>query len=629
MLNQSFRQVFVANTPVLLASGQTVENLASGQVAIVDGKSYQSTTTPTYATNKALYVVHGTPDLSSLPAGFGAPNQNEYSKLIKGKLLKNFRGKAARRGQLEAGVLGFSGDPTDTNTLFARPGQKKTVFVTLYGGFIDKLYTKQGLTKQFSVRTDFVDPCTDADPCVAVDCNLLVHDLVSQINNDKDLKKFIKTSAIVSCDPALDAPTTTTAYVFEVTVADTQDAQALTNVQVQYPEDKVERIATSGSTSTYRVIRAANTLPDDLSTGTTLVIPECDVCPDGYTLRDAGFAYKVVRNDDGDATAATTVGTDYAIAGDESVARASYEFGQSTYVVVSDVELTPEVGDQVEFLGEIRHSCVLDTPTTVDWAANGTLVRFPKTYRLTLADDKCGDDRLTDIQAAYPDNVVTLVTGSIGDCVHTYEITVLSQPVDAASCTPDQLKFVQPQSFEGSQWIETPAAALPDGTTCLCGIRFDVIATNRTVTESTYDAFPSNDIDTVHIHVSEFNPDYNTVDDVPWVYRKIQGYIPEIGRGEYIRELEKDSLMYALRHRSTDPVVREFEKFEFNAKAGKFYDEYVLEFEFEYKVGGWSNKYVDSYHLHVFFPEGEGKAFETAVNGYVSSANIALDPVIL
>ncbi len=46
-------------------------------------------------------------------------------------------------------------------------------------------------------------------------------------------------------------------------------------------------------------------------------------------------------------------------------------------------------------------------------------------------------------------------------------------------------------------------------------------------------------------------------------------------------------------------------------------------------VGGWAQRYTDAYSLFVYFPEGQGKAFEAAINNYIASAAIDIDPVIL
>lgn len=630
MLNQSFRQVFVTNTPLLLPAGSTVENIAVGQVGILDAKTYKAVTAPTYGINKALYLVHGTPDTSYLPPFFGPPNENEYSKIIKGRLLKDFKGKAAHKGQNEAWVLGFSGDPTDTNTLFARVGEVKGFDITLTGGPINKLFSSQGITRKFQVEIGAFDECVDGDPCALVDCRLIVEDLVKQVNSDPQISRLVKASPIIDCTPDLTGVTTDTDYVFKLTVLDTKDAIALANVQAQYPNDKVTKIGESGLNSIYQVVRDTNTLPAAFGTSTTYAIPDCDVCPAGYTLISNGFAYKVTRNDAGDATALTAVSTAYGIAGTEVNTRASYVSGTSVYILASTTAIgAAAAGDVLEYLGPIRHSCIITSPTTVAWVASGTLTKYARAYRITLADDVCSNDRLTALQAAYPGVTIAIVAGSTAACLHTYEATVFSQAVDPASCTPDQLVFQVPAPFEGTEWEVVPQAALPGGTTCKCGIRFDAVFVNRETNECSFEAFPF-EYEAVHLHISTFNQNYNaSPDESMWVAKKIQGALFPAGQGGYIQKLEKDSLLYALRTRSSDPVLRDLEQFQFQAQQGVYYDEYALHFDFEYKVGGWSEKYVDSYILYVYFRQGEGKAFENAINAYIASAGLPIDPVVL
>lgn len=629
MSNQSFMQVFVTNSPALLANGATVENLAVHQVGILDAKSNRAVTSPTYATSKALKLVWGTPDLSHLPLMSGVGNENEYSKLIKGKLLKNFQGHKAKRGQTEIWTVGNSGDVSDTDTLFAKVGEVKHLFVKLTGGPIDKLFSRQGITRQFSTVVRSTTPDCD-DPCTDADCRLIAADLVKQINSDPLIgtvgtrKGLIRASVIEQCTNP-DAGTTNTDYIFELRVCDTQDDAALGIVQSQYPDDVVKRIGIEGSKSVYQVVRDTNTLPDAFSNADVVLIPNCGECPSGYDAVEGGFAYKVIKADAGDGTALTDVETDYSLTGDEFAARLQYEGGVSTYVVVSSTTLSANGTDTLIFLGETRGTCVNTVPTEVDWEANGTLTKYGKTFRLTIADSICGENRLTDIQAAFPDLTVSIVDAD-GTCVHTYETTVFSQPVEVG-CSVDQLVWIKPQAFEGIQWQEV--TTLPDEGTCLCGIKLEVAFVNRVTNECTFDYFPF-EAETIHIQVSNFNPDYNaSPDEAGWAVKQIQAYQHPAGFGAFVRKLEKESKSYDLRERSFDPVVREVQGFSFAAQPENYYDEYVLTFDFSYKVGGWSDAYTDSYRLHVFFPEGQGKNFENAINAYISSAALQIDPVVL
>lgn len=632
-LNQSFMQVFVTNSPALLADGATVESLGVGQVGIIDAKTFTGTVTPTYAKNKALKLVHGTPDLGDLPLLAGVPNENEYSKLIKGKLLTNFQGHAAKRGQTEIWTVGNSGDEADTDTLFAKVGEVKNLFIKLTGGPIDKLFSKQGVIRQFSTVVRSTAPDCD-DPCTDVDCRLIAADLVKQINADPQIginsfggsKKLIRASVISQCS-APDAGDTDTDYIFELRVCDTRDDIALGIVQASYPDHVVKRIAVEGSNSVYQVVVDTDTLPDAFSNEAFTVIPDCDVCPSGYTAVVSGaFAYQIVRSDAGTGGALTTLMTDYGLTGDELASRVNYEFGSSTYIVTSTTALTVSGVDTLTLISDdLRGSCVLTTPTEVDWVANGTLTKYGKTFRLTIADSICGESRLTDIQAAFPDLTVAVVDAG-GSCVHTYETTIFSQAVEVG-CSQDQLVWVIPQSFEGIQW--TPVTTLADEGACLCGIKLEVAFVNRVTGECTFDYFPY-EAETIHIQVSNFNPDYNAhPDEAAWAVKQIQAYQHPAGFGAQVRKLEKESKSYALRERSFDPVVREIEGYSFQADPNQYYDEYVLSFDFDYKVGGWAETYSDPYRLYVYFPEGQGKNFEAAINGYIASAAIQVDPVVL
>lgn len=629
MLNQSFRQVFVTNSPALLASGSTVETIGVGQVGIIDARTYKATTSPTYANNKAFRFVQGTPDLSYLPLMAGVPNENEYSKLIKGKLIKNFRGKRAKRGRNQIITVGFSGDVSDTDTINARPGDQKFFYLKLTGPSIDKLYSNQGLTRQYFIDGGCVDDCTD-NCAVVADNRKLSESLALQINSDPQVNKFVKATVVTSCNPALAAETLVDCYRFEVKICDTRDDVATGIVQSQYPGAKVTRVRTEGSLSVYQIIKDDNTLPAAVSNAGFILIPDCPTCPAGYTLSDDKFAYKVTRADAGSAGNLTTLNTDYGIVSPETSSRLTYEGGVSSYVILSDTAVTAPVGtDTLVFLGQTRNTCVLTTPTTTAWTLAETLKKHPKVYNLTIADSLCGTDRLAELQAAYPNNVVTIVNAG-GTCVHTYATTVYSQ-CSPVGCSEEVLSYVQPQPFEGSDWRPVASAALPAGTVCKTGVKIEVAFVNRLTGECTYDSFPY-ESDTIHLQASNFDPNYNhapasCVDD--WVVKEIQSYQHPAGFGAHVRKMEQVSKSYDLRERSFDAVVRDIEGYSFQAVPNKYYDEYILEFEFEYKVGGWSEKYVDGYSVSVFFPEGQGKSFETAINSYIQSTAIQLDPVVL
>lgn len=625
MLNQSFKQVFVTNNPTLLASGQTVENLAVGQIAILDGKTYVSTTSPTYAKNKALFVVHGTPDMSGGPLMDGQYDQNEYSKRIIGKTITAFRGKAAKRGQHQIITIGNSGSVSDTDTISAKNGEQRHLYITLTGTPIDKLFSMQGITRHYIAEFPIDSDCTDI--CASVDPRFVADEFIKQINTDTMINRLVRASRIEQCDTPV-TYTTQSVYKFQLRVADAQDDVALGYVQSQYPSDVVTRIGVEGIISVYEIQNTTGSTPAAFSNDDITVITNCDVCPSGYTKTAGGFVYEIKRADAGTSGANDTVKTDYGISGSaESSTRVNYEGGVSTYIIVSGTAINAAVGvDDYRFVGESRGTCVITTPGTFDWGNVGTLTQYGKVYRITLADDECGENRLADLQAALPSYVISVVDAS-GTCVHTYETTVYSNPVDD-TCSYNSVQFVAPPAFEGSPWVAVEPTV--DGTGCLVGIRLETAFVNRVTNDCTFDYFPY-ESEAVFVTASTFDPVYN---DSPfahadWVVKNIQSVQFPQGFGAHIRELEKKSLDYALKTRSFDPVLRESQGFSFQAIPYRYYDEYQLDFEYSVMVGGWAQRETYKYTLIVYFPEGNGKAFETAVNGYLASANINIDPVVL
>lgn len=183
MLNQSFRQVLVPKVGTsLLADGATVDTILEGQLGILDGNSYVSEVTPTYATNKAIQLVLGTPDTSALPLLAGIPKTNQYSKLIKGKLLKKITRRTPHVGQAEIFAIGYDGVDT-TKSLRLKTGDKQQVFVVASGNPIDKLYSNQGYQRQYWIGVQDCDEC-GADSCTDADPVALADQLVLAINSD-------------------------------------------------------------------------------------------------------------------------------------------------------------------------------------------------------------------------------------------------------------------------------------------------------------------------------------------------------------------------------------------------------------------------------------------------------------
>lgn len=616
MLNQSFRQVFVASTSVLLASGDTVD-LAPGQFAITDGNTYAPTTSPTYATNKAIYIWQGMPDVSHLPLMAGIPQTNQSSKLIKGKQITKLRKKTAHRGQNQQVVIGFDGVDT-SKTLDAKCGEVRTVYVRVTGNPIDKLYSNQGFIRQYRLDTGCCDDC-GTDSCADINPSTLADALVEKINGDVKWNagggQLLRAKKILS--ETVDVSDALVYKTYTLTIADDGSDAALARVQVQTPSP-VTRDSRNGIYSTY-IVTTNSGFPPAFSNAGTFTIDDCATCPSGYTLNASGYLYKVVRTDNGSGGALTTLNTDYAIAAaGESSARIIRDNPNqiSTYLIVSNNASQAAVGtDAITALGSVENKCVLTSPTTFAWVVGDTVYALPKVYHITLADTICGTSRLAEIQAAYPDLVVTQLADGPSDCIHGYETTIYSAPI-GIDCEVDQIIFPPLSSFEGIAWKAVTDAPPTD---IQAGVVIETAYVNRITGDCTFDYYPY-EADTIHIEVSEYNADYNgNPCESRWPVTELQSVKYPVGVGAYVREQEKKSLSYFLLERSVDPAVREAEGFRFQTNPDLYYDEYTLHYDFSYKVLGWSQTYSDSYQLVLYVPEGSGLALETSLLTYVES----------
>lgn len=626
-MNQSFQQVFVTNTGSLLSSG-TTSDLAVGQVSFFDGESYRATATPTFFQNKSLIVGWGYPDIKPAALLSGQFNENEKSPAIFGRRIKKVRTFKAKHPRKEIVVAGNTGDVADTDTIVVKPGETKAFYLRLTGSPIDKLYSTQGLIRRYIVKGDCINDC--ADGCTdSSDPRRFVQELAKQITEDPKVAGLVKATTIINCTPSI-SETTTNCYVFHVSLCDDGTDTALGFIQSQYPGEIVVRSGRDGATSTYEITRSTNTTPAAASNAGLTIIPDCPTCPSGYTLVPSGYVYEVKRADAGSSGNLTTVASDYSIAGSETAARISYQNGVSTYILVSSVTLTVVGTDQFKFVGQARNSCVITSATTTAWALFDTLVKYQSNYRIQLKDTVCGSNRLTELQAAFPALVVSVVDAG-GSCVHTYETTISSNCVKPG-CSAELIQFVTPDPFDGVSWVQQPVAALVDGTACLVGLQLESAWVDRITNECTYDAWPY-EADGVHIEFSEFDANYNgapqdcKVDGTK--VKLIQSLQYPQGSGQFIRKLEERSKELFLKTRSYQPIVREIEGYQFVTDPTKYYDQITVEFDYSYPVGSFSERYSDSYHLNLFVLEGKGGSIVSALNSYITSPEIGLDAVVL
>jgi hypothetical protein len=189
------------------------------------------------------------------------------------------------------------------------------------------------------------------------------------------------------------------------------------------------------------------------------------------------------------------------------------------------------------------------------------------------------------------------------------------------------LKWVTPDPFEGIAWVEVPGASVAGS----CGVLIESAFVDRVTNECAFD-FWRYDAEPIFIEVSQHSQDYN---DKPtqcaneWPVTTVREVKIPIGVGQKVREEEAFFKGYDRKLRDVNPIVRDLYDATLIADPNRFYDQYTLEFEFDFHQSWFSEKLTDTYRVEFYFPEGTGKEFEQAINSYVASVGIDLDPVVL
>jgi len=630
MLNQSFRQVFVLPNGTPIGPGRFSTDLVPGQLGVFDIATSKSLSMPTLFENPIIRFGQGNPD-SDLPRVFSWFSGTEFSKDIVGMRIKGWRGKKASRTVKNMVVaVDVPSLPCDT---------RKTLYIKLTGGPVDKIMTTQGLNLEYYVETGCCNDC-DAD-CNEVDCSTYIDALVKQINDDTlNHRGLLRAWKQVTCTPAVVPVTTVTCKVYEVSICDCGDAGALAYAQSQYPDARVVFDRREGSNSVYQLTQAA-TLPPPVpfTNQGIVVIPECDVCPAGYTFADGGFVYSIRYEDECIDESAAVLAL---VPGGVTVTKAGVTvdnpngtclYGSGVYTVTTAVALTeaeliairataPVEG--IVYVGISADTCVLTTPTTFPWIFVKDLISITKDYQLIIKNDDCNISYLAELQALYPMGIVSEISNI--NCVSTFKLTITSDCTEA-ECVDPNFEFLTPQAFKGIDWEEIKPSVT--STVCACKLILETAYQNKITNECTYHAFDW-DFDTVHMQVSQCSFDYyESPCDETWKIRVLQNVQYSQGTGQWVYKQELKSKGYLHQRRSNDAVQREIYGPELYTELDEFYDEYTLEYQFEYNVLGWAQHYSDSYHQVFYVKEGTGKPLENLINGYIASIGLPFRPVVL
>lgn len=428
------RDFFLVNGNVA-AAGSGSKNLAKGQFAIVD------TTNPLPTGARVVTDFAGAPANATYEIRVGkhpvtntrtAQTSKPYSSIPwKISQVRDIQVSAPKTAtqKFDEFIIGYDGI-NDNTALTLEEGVASSISINLSGAPINYLGGKASSNdyNNYSFKINFAKEVGQTN-------QEMVQKAVNEIKNRKfgDGNKITDLVDIKIVDSTVEGLIGTSYDFATLTVTDSGDSNALALVQAQYPAYKVEVTDRIGQETTYTILKPSSVSLSDYTTSLASKIKGCDDCGSGYTALASGIVYAVTIEDDG-ADLSTTIDN---IAGFVSgtVVRKGNVDGKGLYTVVVSSILTPAqiatyVGGSApqntatfQLVGDVVSVCANSTTTSTSWVVAQTCTATKESYTIQLADNECGNSRLAELQAYYPNLVIEegLATG-----VATQTVTVSS-----------------------------------------------------------------------------------------------------------------------------------------------------------------------------------------------------------
>jgi hypothetical protein len=226
----------------------------------------------------------------------------------------------------------------------------------------------------------------------------VIQNMVKELNDytvPRSRKKLSEYVDVKVVDSSND-PLTGTAWITStIEVSDEGTSNDLAEVQAQYNGYKVVRTEREGTTSTYSILHlVADALDPYVQQVNTTYVKDCEECKEGFT--------------------------------------------------------------EIEAEG-LETVCNKKVETEYEWVDGATCNAKTRTYKLQLKDNDCGESRLAELQAYYPELTIT-ETATVGGCQRVYSTTVVTNIV----CDECDDIFLQPfyaeapAEYGGTYWKADP-----------------------------------------------------------------------------------------------------------------------------------------------------------------------------
>jgi hypothetical protein len=432
-INKAYDRSFFLIGGAVKTSGGAL-NLAKGQMAVVDLSK------PTIDGAAVLSSLAGKPKRAkdiAIRVGISDKEPNRTYSNMAGSTdpfalneVKNLRVSVPKQTEqtVDEVVIGYDGFDPATAFRFKTGDKYFNLVVELKNGLLQYRGAEGGCEiVHINVEIPDCDPyntCEDCDNCDTVDCKSITLEAIErlkrkQVAGGMEVQDFIEVTPVFSCDN--DATATLIPYdYYTLSVCDTGDDNALALIQAQYdvPVIRTDRV---GSTSTYQILlKESLGAPDDYTQGVASLIKDCEDCPAGYSAVAGGFVYAITIEDDGiDRTSVIEAALANAKYATGTMVKSGNNAGVGFYTGVytskiTDAEIASFIGTAtnsrntatVGLVGAVSAICTNSTVSETEWVVGDTCNAVEERYTIVLPDNKCGDDRLAELQTAYANNTI-------------------------------------------------------------------------------------------------------------------------------------------------------------------------------------------------------------------------------
>lgn len=530
-------------------------------------------------------------------------------------------------------IIGYDG--TDGTEINLENGDNLAIQLNLSGNALGRLGYKDSCT---TVQIQLEAPNTGVKATTAVPNagEWTVQEIVEKgvaefINNkligDTPLTDLVDIIAVNSENEALVANTQfyNLSLPVEGTFAD------LGKVQAQYPTLDIKQTEVSEDFVTYTVI--ADSLPQAYVKSGYSLLKGCKDCPAGYTEITDGFVYQVVL--DGPTDQTTVV---QALPGAElssAILNATNE-GQTFYSVVTDdalteaeVEafLTANAGSSIEKISEdIVDFCQDPTTTSTAWIAGKNCTTTTETYTIRLADDECGSNKLSKIQATYEDLTITASASTL--CQTTYTTSVTTNVVCDECSDEFRALFLSeaPSDFEYSSWTKAPKAY--NGLAKM-GIRFrgknTILSASEDILDDISPIYDSVRLSVVGGYPININESYNFgTEEGRLAVKLISRFEPAQNLGMNLRCFEEAGRVWF--NGTTKHTGNNYAKYVFGDETRfdgtRQYVDYVITTQTKRTQGGVQQQVNQKIDNHIWVPVGKHESIEDLVNAIATAAGL-------